>query len=119
MTRRRVWIISLSLAAGLLWTPGVHAASEIWQTCFPGYEACVQARVETDWRRDLAERLCKEIGNGCSVPPDYYTHFACEKRAWDLKYRSVLLWADRNTIPAYCRNSTAEKYPIEAKKNLR
>jgi hypothetical protein len=37
-----------------------------------------------DWRRDLAERLCKETGNGCSIPPDYYTHFACEKRAWDL-----------------------------------
>jgi hypothetical protein len=37
-----------------------------------------------DWRRGLAERLCKETGNGCSIPPDYYTHFACEKRAWDL-----------------------------------
>jgi hypothetical protein len=74
-------IMSIVAAAGLFWTSGAYAASEI--------------------------------------PTGYYTYFACEKRAWDLKYKGILLWADRNSIPAFCRNSEGGKYPVEAKKNLR
>jgi hypothetical protein len=113
-------LILLVATAGLLRAGVVHAGSEIWETCFSTYDACVKARTEASWRPDLAERLCRETDNGCAVPKDFYTYAACEKRAWDLKYKGVLLWADRNSIPAFCRNTAAEKYPAaEAKKNLR